>query len=177
MILKEFYRNLYTKRSPERIEGFYNNCPTLSEAAKRDLSDHLTIKNLKDALATCKDSTPGLDGIPYSYYRIFNVQLLPLLLDSWNFSTQTGKLPQSQSTSVISLIPKVGKDKHEIKNWRPISISPCDLKIITKALSIKVGTHLGEIMSDSQMGYIPGCDINFNNRLMRTALEHCKNIT
>ena len=174
---KDFYRNLYTKRRPEWVEGFYNDCPTLSEAAKRDLSDHLTIKNLKDALATCKDSTPGLDGIPYSYYRIFNVQLLPLLLDSWNFSTQTGKLPQSQSTSVILLIPKVGKDKHEIKNWRPISISPCDLKIITKALSIKVGTHLGEIMSDSQMGYIPGCDINFNNRLMRTALEHCKNIT
>ena len=84
-----------------------------------------------------------------------------------------GFLPQSQSTSVISLIPKAGKDKHEIRNWRPISISTCDLKIITKAYSLKVGTFLGDIISNSQMGYVPGRDINFNNRILKLALEYC----
>ena len=125
------------------------------------------------ALKSCKDSTPGLDGIPYSYYKVFGNELLPLVLEAWEYSNITGSLPQSQSTSVISLIPKAGKDKHEIKNWRPISISSCDLKIITKAYSLKVGSHLGEIISDSQMGYVPGRDINFNNRILKLALDFC----
>ena len=86
----------------------------------------------------------------------------------------TGKIANSQACSVITLIPKAGKDKHLIKNWRPISVSPCDLKLITKALSNRVGRYLEEIISPSQMGYVQGRDINFNNRIMRAALNKCK---
>ena len=170
---KEFYANLYDKVPTENIDNFYQHCPSLSNVAQREIGQPLTINNLKVALKSCKDSTPGLDGIPYSYYRVFGNELLPLVLEAWEYSTATGSLPQSQSTSVISLIPKIGKDKHEIKNWRPISISSCDLKIITKAYSLKVGAHLGEIISDSQMGYVPGRDINFNNRILKLALDFC----
>ena len=170
---RDFYANLYDKLPTENINNFYQHCPTLSSGAQLEIGQPLTIGNLREALKLCKDSTPGLDGIPYSYYKIFGNELLPLVLGAWEYSNVTGSLPQSQSTSVISLIPKVGKDKHEIKNWRPISISSCDLKIITKAYSIKVGSHLREIISDSQMGYVPGRDINFNNRILKTALDVC----
>ena len=125
------------------------------------------MEDLKGALKSCKDSTPGLDGIPYSYYKIYGKLLLPLIIKSCEYSNKT--------LSIISLILKVGKNKHELKNWRPISISSCDLKIITKALTIKVGKCLNSIISDSQMAYVPGRDINFNNRLLRTALLYCKN--
>ena len=171
---KNFYSNLYDKYPTDPIDNFYQHCPSLSAGAHAELSRPLSINNLREALKSCKDSTPGLDGIPYSYYKIFGNELLPLVLESWEFSNVTGRLPQSQSTSVISLIPKAGKDKHEIKNWRPISISSCDLKIITKAYSLKVGTFLGDIISESQMGYVPGRDINFNNRILNVALEYCK---
>ena len=170
---KDFYNNLYTNQTPTNVDGFYDNCPLLSVNAQNDLDKPLTMSDLRTALKSCTDSTPGLDGIPYSYYKIFSNQLLPLIMDSWNYSLSTKTLPQSQSTSVISLIPKVGKDKHDIKNWRPISISSCDLKIITKSLSIKVGKFLNEIICESQMGYVPGRDINFNNRLLRTAMNFC----
>ena len=171
---KAFYSKLYSKQTTSETDEFFQHCPNISNSAREDLKKALTITDLKTALKSCKDSTPGLDGIPYSYYKIFGNQLLPLVLESWQYSSVTGKLPQSQSTSVISLIPKIGKDKHYIKNWRPISLSSCDLKIITKAYSTKVSSHLSEIIIDSQMGYIPGRDINFNNRLMRAALEHCR---
>ena len=170
---RNFYSNLYDKHPTKSIDNFYQHCPKLSDGAQLELSRPLTINNLKDALKSCKDSTPGLDGIPYSYYKIFGNELLPLVLSSWEYSNVMGFLPQSQSTSVISLIPKAGKDKHEIRNWRPISISTCDLKIITKAYSLKVGTFLGDIISNSQMGYVPGRDINFNNRILKLALEYC----
>ena len=171
---KNFYKDLYSKRETSQIEHFYSNCPKLSSSSVECLSRNLSIGDLQTALKSCKDSTPGLDGIPYSYYKTYGNILLPILMDSWNYSIQTGQLPSSQSTSVISLIPKDGKDKFVIKNWRPISISPCDLKIITKAFSLKVGQFLGEVICDSQMGYIPGRNINFNNRLMKSAMTHCK---
>ena len=136
---KEFYANLYDKYPTDNIDNFYQYCPSLSNVAQLEIGQPLTISNLRAALKSCKDSTPGIDGIPYSYYKIFGNELLPLVLDAWEYSNVTGSLPQSQSTSVISLIPKAGKDKHEIKNWRPISISSCDLKIITKAYSLKSG--------------------------------------
>ena len=40
--------------------------------------------------------------------------------------------------SVIVLLPKEVKDSADIKNWRPITLSNCDTKIITKALAIRM---------------------------------------
>ena len=171
---KEFYKELYAAKETMSDNNFFNNCPKLSMQSFRSLESDITLEELKMTLKTCKDSTPGLDGIPYSYYKIFSAEILPLILDAWKYSQLNGLLPQSQSTSCISLIPKAGKDKQNIKNWRPISLSSCDLKLITKCISIKVGKCLNEIIHGSQMGYVPGRDINFNNRLMRTAMGYCK---
>ena len=171
---KEFYKNLYSERKTNSELDYFQYCPKISDSASIDLDKDITIEELKITLKTCKDSTPGLDGIPYCFYNVFANELLPLVLDAWKFSQAIGSLPQSQTTSCISLIPKAGKDKHNIKNWRPISLSSCDLKIITKAISLKVGKYLHEIIHESQMGFVPGRDINFNNRIMRTALEWCK---
>ena len=41
-------------------------------------------------------------------------------------------------------------------------------------MSLKVGKFLNEIIHESQMGYVPGRDINFNNRVLRTAVNICK---
>ena len=95
--------------------NFFNNCPKLSMQSFRSLESEITLEELKMTLKTCKDSTPGLDGI-HSYYKIFSAEILPLILDAWKYSQLNGLLPQSQSTSCISLIPKAGKDKQNIKN-------------------------------------------------------------
>ena len=171
---RSFYKNLYDKRDKRIEPDFFRHCPRISQQAAVDLDKDITLEDLKEALKTCKDSTPGMDGIPYCFYRAFMSELLPIVLNAWNYSQVTKTLPQSQLSSCISLIPKVGKDKHEIKNWRPISLSTCDLKIITKSMSLKIGKYLSEIIHDSQMGYVPGRDINFNNRILKTALNMCR---
>ena len=67
----------------------------------------------------------------------------PIFLKSWNFSCETGILPESHRESVIVLLPKEGKDVSDIKNWRPITLSNCDSKIITRAFSIIMSQVLG----------------------------------
>ena len=149
----QFYKSLYSKRECQPDENLYQHCPRLGDDEKAELDNAITVEDLKGALKLCKDSTPGLDGIPYSYYKTYSNLLLPIIIEAWEYSNLIGTLPESQTLSIISLIPKAGKNKHELKNWRPISISSCDLKIITKALSIKVGRLLDNIISDSQMAY------------------------
>ena len=149
----QFYKSLYSKRECQPDENLYQHCPRLGDDEKSELDNAITVEDLKGALKLCKDSTPGLDGIPYSYYKTYSNLLLPIIIEAWEYSNLIGTLPESQTLSIISLIPKAGKNKHELKNWRPISISSCDLKIITKALSIKVGRLLDNIISNSQMAY------------------------
>ena len=130
--VKSFFANLYQaprEQASIRVadDQFFEHCPVLDPVQQQQLSSPITLEELKETLKTCKDSAPGLDGIPYSYYKIYENLLLPLIIKSWEYSNIIGTLPESQALSVISLIPKAGKDKHELKNWRPISISSCDL--------------------------------------------------
>jgi hypothetical protein len=58
--------------------------------------------------------------------------------------------------SALSLLPKDGKNSNESKNWRPITLSNCESKIITKALANRIANHLNEIIDPSQAAYVPG---------------------
>ena len=130
-----FYTKLYEAVvSPEPNAGsFFEHCPTLDPLQQQQLSNPLTLDELRETLKSCRDSAPGIDGIPYLFYVTFGDILLPSLLDSWNHASLTGQLAPSHLQSCITLLPKKDKDLKLIQNWRPISLSSCDLKIITKS--------------------------------------------
>jgi hypothetical protein len=113
---------------------------------------------------TCSESAPGPDGIPYSVYKKYWNIVGPVILAAWKHSLENEKLPPSHLESVITLLPKEGKDNKEIKNWRPITLSNCDAKIITKALSLRTAKVLESIIDTSQTAYVPGRSITDNLR-------------
>ena len=79
-----------------------------------------------------------------------------ILVDSFNFSFETGLLSTSQRLGVISLITKEDKDTKYLKNWRPISLLNNVYKIATKAIAIRLEKVLPSIISSSQTGYVKG---------------------
>ena len=176
--VKSFYVSLYksTGLNPDlalaQDPEFFSQCPTLDLVQQQLLMGPISIEELKESLKTCQDSSPGLDGIPYSFYTTFGEVLLPSLLNSWNHALATGQLAQSHLQSCITLLPKKNKNLKRIQNWRPISLSPCDLKIITKSYARRLNLVLPHVLSESQAAYVPGRDINFNNRLLRTAQKY-----
>ena len=181
VVVQQFYKNLYSEHKPDKLEdvdfcnNFFANCPTLLRDQKAMLAKPIDLAELKESLRSCSDSAPGLDGIPYSFYDMFPDLLLKYVLDSWNYALAGNGLAESHKRACISLLPKQGKDLTSISNWRPISLSPCDLKIVTKSYANRLKVVLPEILCESQAAYVPGRDISFNNRVIQCARRYAVN--
>ena len=89
-------------------DNFYENCPKLTEEQAKFLDNDLTLKELQEALSSCKESSPGPDGIPYVIYKKYWKLMGPIILGAWKHSLNTGNLPPSHLESVITLLPKEG---------------------------------------------------------------------
>jgi hypothetical protein len=138
------------------------------------LDKRLTIQDLLESLKSCKDSSPGPDGIPYIVYLKFWKIAGQIILDAWNYSIDHQILPPSHYESIITLLPKEGKNTLDIKNWRPITLSNCDAKIITKALANKMSKILDSIIDPSQTAYVRGRSVADNLRSNFFLKNHCK---
>ena len=174
--IKNFYENLYKQdilhTKPD--ETFFNHCPKLNQDDADETDKEITKDELFNALKSCKDSSPGPDGIPYVVYRKLWHIAGDFIHKSWIHSVKTNRLPSSHIESVITLLPKEGKDHSEIKNWRPITLSNCDAKIITKALAIRMSKILDKIIDPSQTAYIPGRSVMDNIRSNMYTKKYCK---
>jgi hypothetical protein len=82
-------------------------------------------------------------------------------------------MSSSNIESVITLLPKQGKDTSDIKNWRPITLSNCDSKIITKAIATRVSKVLDTIIDNSQTAYVPTRSVMDNIRSNFILKNHC----
>ena len=86
-IVREFYKSLYSAVAHQEIpqeewQGFFAQSPRIDTEACNLLKRPILLAVLKETLKSYRDSAPGLDGIPYSYYREYGDILLPLLLES-----------------------------------------------------------------------------------------------
>ena len=68
------------------------------------------------------------------FYQTFWNSIGSCLVDSYNESYQNGSLCESQNISILSLIHKKS-DSMNLKNYRPISITNLDYKILALVLA------------------------------------------
>ena len=73
---------------------------------------------------------------------------------------------------IISFIPKPGKDAQCIDNWRPISLLTIDYKILALVYANRLKTGLGDIISETQSGFMKNCHITNNIRLVLDLLDY-----
>ena len=121
-----------------------------------------------------KDSAPGPDGIPYSvHYKLWE-KAGPLILNSWKYSIEKNELSKEQQLSTIMLLEKKGKSTEQLNNLRPITLTNCDLKIITKTFSNRMSKIMNEVIHESQTAYIPGRYVHDNLRSLDLIKQFCK---
>ncbi len=156
-ILKEtsmFYSNLYKSkldknRQNENINTFINErcIKQLDENQKQECEGNITEDEIKLALKTMKsDKTPGIDGIPSEFYKMFWVDLGHFLVRSIRASFQIGELSITQKRGIITCLPKGDKPREYLKNWRPISLLTTDYKITTTVMANRMKKVLSTII-------------------------------
>ena len=97
-------------------------------------------------------------------------------MDFLHYSQQEGKLCPSQRQGTIGLIHK-GKElpKENLINWRPISLTNADYKIISKGLALRIKTILPHIIHNNQTGFVKGRNISTTIRQNDDIIIHESN--
>lgn len=134
---------------------FSPESPKLSQDEADSCEGDLTKSELFTALKTTKNNkSPGSDGFPSEFYKVFWVDIKRYFAASVKYSYNKGELSITQKQGVISLLPKKGRDLLWLKNWRPISLLNQDYKLIAKVLAMRMKRHLTKIIHSDQTGFI-----------------------
>ena len=94
------------------------------------------------------------DGFTKKFCLAFFNDLNRYLVGLLNFSLENGDFFSSQRQAVITLIEKKDTDKRILKNWRPISLINVDVKKALKALALRVGNFIHELVHPDQTAYV-----------------------
>ena len=162
---KRFYQELYTR--DENIKfGLENETGIEINQGQRDmLNSDVMVSECHEALLQMKDGkTPGCDGIPAEFYKVFWSQLSPMLMENYVECLKIMKFNRTARHGIISLIPKGNKDPTLLRNWRPLTLLNLDYKILGKVFVNRLKKVLPDIIGHHQTGFMESREISENIR-------------
>ena len=175
--LKDFYENLY-KAKDTKTESNYSPDISPNKISNKDreaLEQPISKEELDRALKNMKNNkSPGLDGYSPEFFKKFWPILGDFFLEAVNFNYNLGKLATSQTEGIITCLPKTGKERNLIKNWRPISLLNTTYKLISLCITNLLRPLLNSLISPEQKGFIEGRSIADCTRLMSDIIYECE---
>ena len=96
-----------------------------------------------------------------------------ILLKLLNFYRENNALNPSQLEGTITCIPKGGKLRNNLKNWRPITLLNSIDKFYSSTIADRIKIILPKIIHTDQKGFIKGRFIGENTRLTYNIIEEC----
>ena len=115
--------------------------------------------------------TPGSDGLPMEFYKVFWQSLGADLVRVLNAAFEAGQLSTSQRRGLIIVLYKKN-DPLDTKNWRPISLLNVDYKIATRTISGRLLGVMPSIVGPDQTCGVRGRTISENLAGVRDLLEY-----
>ena len=114
---KDFYETLFTSGPNVNFTAKNENDVKITDLEKHLVDKEITLEELGQIVKSMPNGkTPGCDGLPIEFYKVFWNRIGDWVLDAFNYAFQQGTLHISARRGVITLIPKKDKDPHYIKN-------------------------------------------------------------
>lgn len=174
--VSQFYKYLYTPSTvtPAEIKYFANQIPSkdkILDEQHEELCASFTLDDLNDgSLRRPKNSSPGIDGLPYEIYNLLfaHGRTAELAIDVFNDALEKGIFPVSWQETCVVLLPK-NQNLASLTQWRPISLIAVDAKIFTRLMNRRLMSVLSTRISTNQLGFMPNRFIGENGMLLQTA--------
>ena len=164
---KHFFKNLYSShKGAQHVEdsnSFLEDSTRklLASDEKKHCEGPLTKAECLQAVKNMEsDKTPGTDGLPADFYKVF-----------WNDISDYPVNSVTQRRGIIELIPKKDAEPDLIRNWRPITLLNCDYKIAAKAIANRLKKVNPKLVNSDQTGFIKGRFIGENIRLIDSVIN------
>lgn len=173
----KFYKALYKAGEVEQaeIDNYIMNLDInniLSDSDQSKCEGEVSESECYDAMKNIKlGKSPGDDGLPVEFYRTFWDILKQPLIECYKHSYEVGQLSESQKRAIITLIYKKG-DKKLLKNYRPISLTNADYKILAFTLANRLHKVIEKLIGKQQTAYIKGRFIGNNIRSVLDIVEY-----
>ena len=179
---KTYYEFLYSSKidlstSNIKEDSFFpdNNKVKLNYNQKISCEGLLSAEECLVSLKTMESGkSPGTDGLPAEFYKIFWNDVSTFLIDALNMSFSKGCLSISQRRGLITLLPKKNKPRQYLKNWRPITLLNCDYKIAAKTIATRLKKVLPHLINNDQTGFLKGRFIGENIRLINSVIDYAE---
>ena len=164
---RKFYLDLYSVEENVKFNLTNTSSVKVPEDIKSEQELQITIEDLQKAIKSMNNNkTPGYDGLPVDFYKVFWNGLSQCFYDMVLESYERNILHESARQGILNLIPKAQKDVRQIKNLRPITLLNSDYKIIEKAIANKMIPALESIIHKDQRGFMKKRRISVNIRKM-----------
>uniref|UniRef100_A0A3B5MSX7 Reverse transcriptase domain-containing protein n=1 Tax=Xiphophorus couchianus TaxID=32473 RepID=A0A3B5MSX7_9TELE len=149
--------------------------PTVSNEQNEALTKNITPQEIEKAINKLKlIKLPRPDGFRAEWYKIYLKELSPVLLRTFNWVLNGGQIPPSWGETMITVIPKEGKDKLNCSNYRPISLLNQDYKIFTAILAKRLEHIPPDIINLDQTGFIKKIRTRDNIKRTLNVINHIK---
>lgn len=173
-----FYEKLYSKANinNDNVDVYFQkiaNCKVLNNVDKQKCEADVSVSEIKYAIFNLNNNkSPGPDGLTPEFYKCFYNDIVNLYHDMLVETFQYGELPESLKLAILTLIFKKG-DKDLLKNYRPISLTNYDYKILAYILAQRMQNVIKSIINEDQSAYIKGRYIGCNVRTIEDLMHYC----
>ena len=122
---KDFYQDLYSSKNTIPLDNskyshLLANLPKISEHKKVELDQPYSIDELISAIKSSKlNKAPGPDGYSNEFFKYFLQELNIWLFRYFNEALSNDEFSKNSLAGIITCIPKQGKLRNDLKNWRP----------------------------------------------------------
>ena len=113
---------------------------------------NFSMRELKTALNTKKNSAPGTDAIHYEIIKQLPEKEKFTILQLMNKSCDEGKRPEQWKKATIIPLQKPNKDPNDPQSYRPISLTSAICKTMETMVNNKAKKILDNKLSDTQSG-------------------------
>ena len=164
---RKFYKELYEEDQEVNFNMKNKSNIKVSEEKRLLQEEEITLEELQTAIKGMNNNkTPGQDGIPVDFYKVFWKQLKDSFLQMVQEVYQKEQLHATARKGILNLIPKGNKDTRFVKNLGPITLLNTDYKVIEKVIANKMIPALEEIIHTDQRGFMKNRRISVNIRKM-----------